>query len=66
MKVILLCGGLVTRLREETECRPKPMVTIVPIVWHIMKAYARHGFKDFVMCLGYKGETIKDCFRNYL
>ena len=68
MKVILLCGGLGTRLREETEYRPKPMVPIggQPIVWHIMKSYAQHGFKDFVLCLGYKGEVIKDYFRNYL
>ncbi len=68
MKVILLCGGLGTRLREETEFRPKPMVPIggQPIMWHIMKTYAHHGFKDFVLCLGYKGESIKDYFRNYL
>jgi glucose-1-phosphate cytidylyltransferase len=68
MKVIILCGGLGTRLREETEYRPKPLVPIggQPIVWHIMKTYAQHGFKDFVLCLGYKGESIKDYFRNYL
>ncbi len=68
MKVIILCGGLGTRLREETEYRPKPMVPIggQPILWHIMKSYAKHGFKDFVLCLGYKGEVIKDYFRNYL
>ena len=68
MKVILLCGGLGTRLREETEYRPKPMVPIggQPILWHIMKTYSQHGFKDFVLCLGYKGESIKDYFRNYL
>jgi glucose-1-phosphate cytidylyltransferase len=68
MKVILLCGGLGTRLREETEYRPKPMVPIgdQPILWHIMKSYAHHGFKDFVLCLGYKGDVIKDYFRNYL
>lgn len=67
-KVIILCGGLGTRLREETEYRPKPMVPIggQPMVWHIMKTYAQHGFKDFVLCLGYKGEVIKDYFRNYL
>ena len=67
-KVIILCGGLGTRLREETEYRPKPMVPIggQPIIWHIMKTYARNGFKDFVLCLGYKGEIIKDYFRNYL
>jgi glucose-1-phosphate cytidylyltransferase len=68
LKVVILCGGLGTRLREETEYRPKPMVPIggQPIVWHIMKSYAQHGFKDFVLCLGYKGDCIKDYFRNYL
>ena len=67
MKVVILCGGLGTRLREETEFRPKPMVPIggKPILWHIMKTYAKYGFKDFVLCLGYKGEVIKDFFRNY-
>ena len=68
MKVVILCGGLGTRLREETEYRPKPMVPIGgrPILWHIMKLYARFGHKDFILCLGYKGEVIKDYFRNYL
>ena len=68
MKVVILCGGKGTRLREETEYRPKPMVPIGnrPILWHIMKIYAAHGFKEFVLCLGYKGEMIKDFFRNYL
>ena len=68
MKVVILCGGLGTRLREETEYRPKPMVPVGgrPILWHIMKLYARHGHRDFVLCLGYKGEVIKDYFRNYL
>jgi glucose-1-phosphate cytidylyltransferase len=67
MKVVILCGGMGTRIREETEFRPKPMVHIgrFPILWHIMKIYARHGFRDFVLCLGYKGEVIKDYFRNY-
>lgn len=67
MKVVILCGGLGTRLREETEFRPKPMVPIGgrPILWHIMKTYAHHGHKEFVLCLGYKGEAIKDFFRNY-
>ena len=67
MKVIILCGGLGTRLREETEFRPKPMVEIggKPILWHIMKIYAHYGFKDFVLCLGYKGEMIKEYFYNY-
>lgn len=68
MKVIILCGGKGTRLREETEFRPKPMVPIGnrPILWHIMKTYAHYGHKEFVLCLGYKGEMIKDYFRNYL
>ncbi len=68
MKVVILCGGRGTRLREETEFRPKPMVPIGnrPILWHIMKIYAYHGHKDFILCLGYKGEMIKDYFRNYL
>ncbi|HEY3913131.1 MAG TPA: glucose-1-phosphate cytidylyltransferase [Verrucomicrobiae bacterium] len=67
MKVVILCGGKGTRLREETEYRPKPMVPIGnrPILWHIMKIYAGYGFKEFVLCLGYKGEIIKDFFRNY-
>ena len=68
MKVVILCGSKGTRLREETEYRPKPMVPIGdrPILWHIMKIYAAQGFKEFVLCLGYKGEMIKDYFRNYL
>lgn len=67
MQVVILCGGLGTRLREETEYRPKPMVPIGgrPILWHIMKHYARYGHKEFILCLGYKGEVIKDYFRNY-
>jgi len=67
IKIVILCGGLGTRLREETEFRPKPMVEIggKPILWHIMKIYARYGFKDFVLCLGYKGEMIKEYFYNY-
>ena len=67
MKVIILCGGLGTRLREETEYRPKPLVAVGghPILWHIMKLYAHHGFKDFVLCLGYRGDMIKDYFLNY-
>lgn len=68
MKVVILCGGKGTRLREETEFRPKPMVPIGnrPILWHIMKTYAYYGHNDFILCLGYKGEMIKDFFRNYL
>ncbi len=67
MKVVILCGGQGTRLREETEFRPKPMIEIGgwPILWHIMKIYAHHGLKDFILCLGYKGWVIKDFFLNY-
>jgi glucose-1-phosphate cytidylyltransferase len=67
MKVVILCGGLGTRLREETEYRPKPMVEIggKPILWHIMKIYAHYGFTDFVLCLGYRGSMIKQYFLNY-
>jgi glucose-1-phosphate cytidylyltransferase len=67
MKVVILAGGLGTRLSEETTLRPKPMVEIggKPILWHIMKIYARHGFNDFVVCLGYKGYVIKEYFANY-
>src|SRR6266487_5574466 len=67
MKVVILCGGLGTRMREETEFRPKPMVKLGsrPILWHIMKIYSHFGFKDFVLCLGYKGEVIKEYFYNY-
>lgn len=65
--VFVLCGGLGTRLKEETEVRPKPMVPIGtrPILWHIMHTYACHGFKRFVLCLGYKAEAIKAYFLNY-
>ena len=67
IKVVILCGGKGARLREETELLPKPMLHIgeKPILWHIMKIYAQHGFKDFVLCLGYKGEIIKDYFYHY-
>lgn len=66
MKVVILCGGKGTRLREETEFRPKPMLPIGsrPILWHIMRIYAAHGHTEFILCLGYKGEMIKDWFRN--
>jgi glucose-1-phosphate cytidylyltransferase len=66
-KVVILCGGMGTRLREETEYRPKPLVEIggKPILWHIMKTYAHYGFKDFVLCLGFKGDMIKQYFLNY-
>ena len=65
--VFILCGGLGTRLREETELRPKPMVPVGnhPILWHIVRTYAHHGFKNFVLCLGYKAEVIKSYFLNY-
>lgn len=67
MKVVILAGGLGTRLSEETAIKPKPMVEVggKPILWHIMKIYAAHGFKEFVVALGYKGEIIKDYFLNY-
>jgi glucose-1-phosphate cytidylyltransferase len=66
-QVVILCGGMGTRLREETEYRPKPLVDIggKPILWHIMKIYSSFGFNDFVLCLGYKGHMIKDYFLNY-
>lgn len=67
MKTIILCGGRGMRLHEETEFRPKPLVPIGdrPILWHIMRTYAQSGFKEFVLCLGYRGEMIKDYFLNY-
>jgi len=67
MKAVILAGGLGTRLREETEFRPKPMVEIggMPILWHIMKMLSTQGIDEFVICLGYKGELIKDFFLNY-
>ena len=68
MKAVILAGGKGTRLREETESRPKPMVEIggMPILWHIMKIYAHHGITEFVISLGYKGYMIKEYFANYL
>tara|TARA_B110000008_G_C16909734_1_gene540166 strand:- start:466 stop:1233 length:768 start_codon:yes stop_codon:yes gene_type:complete len=67
MEVVVLCGGLGTRLSEETQVKPKPMVEIggKPILWHIMKLYEKHGHNSFVLALGYKGEIIKDYFMNY-
>jgi glucose-1-phosphate cytidylyltransferase len=67
MKTVILAGGLGTRLTEETETKPKPMVEIGgrPILWHIMKHYAHHGFKEFVIALGYKGDVIKRYFLDY-
>lgn len=66
MKVVILAGGLGTRLSEETDIRPKPMVEIggMPILWHIMKIYSHYGFNEFVICLGYKGYVIKEYFTN--
>jgi glucose-1-phosphate cytidylyltransferase len=67
MQAIILCGGLGMRLREETEFRPKPMIPIGgrPILWHIMNYYHAHGVQDFILCLGYKGDVIRDYFLNY-
>ncbi|MBL0059830.1 MAG: glucose-1-phosphate cytidylyltransferase [Elusimicrobia bacterium] len=67
MKVVILCGGRGTRIRDVSENVPKPMVTVGqwPILWHIMKYFARWGHQEFVLCLGYKGEAIKDYFLNY-
>lgn len=67
MKVVILCGGQGTRMREETEFRPKPLVEVAgrPMLWHIMRIYATYGYKEFVLCLGYKGWLIKEYFLNY-
>jgi glucose-1-phosphate cytidylyltransferase len=67
MKAVILAGGLGTRLGEETNVRPKPMVEIggMPIIWHIMKIYSAYGINDFVVCLGYKGYLLKEYFANY-
>jgi glucose-1-phosphate cytidylyltransferase len=67
MKVVILAGGLGTRLSEETSLKPKPMVEIggMPILWHIMKLYSAHGFNEFVICLGYKSYMVKEYFANY-
>ena len=67
MKAVILAGGLGTRISEETSLKPKPMVEIggMPILWHIMKIYEKHGINDFVICLGYKGYMIKEFFKNY-
>lgn len=67
MKVVILAGGFGTRLSEETEIKPKPMIEIggKPIIWHIMKIYSHYGFNDFIICLGYKGYIIKEYFLNY-
>ena len=67
MKVVIFAGGLGTRISEETDIRPKPMVEIggKPMLWHIMKIYSHYGFNDFVICLGFKGYMIKEYFSNY-
>jgi len=67
MKVVLLAGGLGTRLREETEYRPKPMVEVggKPILWHIMKNFAHFGYREFIICIGYKGEVVRDYFLDF-
>lgn len=67
MKVVILAGGMGTRLSEETDLKPKPMAEIgeKPMLWHIMKIYSHYGFNDFVLCLGYKGYMIKEYFANY-
>lgn len=67
MKVVILAGGLGTRMAEETQVRPKPMVEVGgrPILWHIMKTYSAHGIHDFIICLGYRGYLVKEYFANY-
>ena len=67
MQTVILAGGMGTRLREETEYKPKPMIEVggKPIIWHIMKNLSQQGMKDFIVCLGYKGDQIKDFFVNY-
>ncbi len=66
-KVVILCGGMGTRMKEETEFKPKPLISVgqFPILWHIMKTYSHYGFNDFILCLGYKGEMIKNYFKDY-
>lgn len=68
MKVVILAGGLGTRISEESHLRPKPMIEIggYPLIWHIMKIYSHYGYNDFIVCLGYKGYIIKEYFANYL
>ena len=67
MKVVLFCGGLGTRIREYSEGIPKPMIPIghQPILWHVMQYYSQYGHRDFVLCLGYKANVVKDYFLNY-
>ena len=68
MKTVILAGGLGTRISEESHLRPKPMIEIGgrPILWHIMRLYAHHGFNDFIVCLGYRGYVVKEYFANYV
>src|SRR5436190_1451047 len=68
VKVVILCGGKGTRLREVSELIPKPLVPIgeMPILWHIMKGYAAQGYKSFILCLGYKGDLIRSFFLDYV
>ena len=67
MKVVILAGGLGTRISEESHLKPKPMIEIgeEPILWHIMKHYSKYGFNEFIICLGYKSFVVKDYFANY-
>ena len=67
MKVVILCGGYGMRIRDVSELKPKPMIEVggMPILWHIMKTYAHHGFREFVLCLGHQGHVIKEFFYNY-
>ena len=67
MKIVLLAGGLGTRMREETEYKPKPMVEVggKPVLWHLMKSFDAYGLNEFVVCTGYRGDVIKDYFLNY-
>ena len=67
MKVVLFCGGLGTRIRDYSESIPKPMIPVgqQPILWHVMQYYSQYGHRDFVLCLGYKANVIKDFFLNY-
>ena len=67
MKAVILAGGLGTRISEETDLKPKPMISIggMPILWHIMKMYSHHGINEFIVCCGFKGYVIKEYFANY-
>ena len=68
MKVVILAGGLGTRISEESHLRPKPMIEVggQPILWHIMKLFSHYGFNEFIVCLGYKGYVVKEYFSNYV